>query len=124
MSFFNLYPQSLKGEFSTHEALITSVDSTLRDLSQSRKGSVYMKSIRELDQLRTKWSSIHSKFSEVKENPMKKLEGEFIVLQGQVLSNLDKMSRGAKKLKLVSAEPRDIKNLLDRTLVGFFFSLF
>ena len=83
-----------------------------------------MKSIRELDHLRTKWSSIHSKFAEVKENPMKKLESEFIVLQGQVLSNLDKMSRGVKKLKLVSAEPRDIKNLLDRTLVGFFFSLF
>ena len=80
---------------------------------------MYLKLIKELEQLRTKWVSIHNKFKEVQEQPGKKLEAEFDTLHGQTLTDLDKIQRGVKKLKLESAEPRNIKSLLDKCVVRF-----
>lgn len=79
---------------------------------------MYLKLIKELEQLRTKWVSIHAKFREVKDQPGKKLEAEFDILHGQTLTDLDKIQRGVKKLKLESAEPRNIKSLLDKCVVS------
>jgi len=80
---------------------------------------VYLKLIKELEQLRVKWVSIHTKFIEVKEQPGKKLEAEFDTLHGQTLTDLDKIQRGVKKLKLESADPRNVKGLLDKCVVSF-----
>jgi len=80
---------------------------------------VYLKLIKELQQLRVKWVSIHTKFIEVKEQPGKKLEADFDTLHGQTLTDLDKIQRGVKKLKLESAEPRNVKGLLDKCVVSF-----
>lgn len=79
---------------------------------------MYLKLIKELEQLRAKWVAIHSKFREVKEQPGKKLEAEFDTLHGQTLTDLDKIQRGVKKLKLESADPRNIKSLLDKCVVS------
>ena len=98
-------------------ALLESVERTCQELSKTPKGSVYLKFLKELEQLRSKWTTIHSKFAEVKEQPHKKLEVEFDSLYGQTLADLDKIQRGVKKVKLESAEPRNIKSLLDRCLV-------
>ena len=80
---------------------------------------MYLKLIKELQQLRVKWVSIHTKFIEVKEQPGKKLEADFDTLHGQTLTDLDKIQRGVKKLKLESAEPRNVKGLLDKCAVSF-----
>lgn len=80
---------------------------------------MYLKLIKELEQLRVKWVSIHTKFIEVKEQPGKKLEAEFDTLHGQTLTDLDKIQRGVKKLKLESADPRNVKGLLDKCVVSF-----
>ena len=79
---------------------------------------MYLKLIKELEQLRAKWVAIHTKFREVKEQPGKKLEAEFDTLHGQTLTDLDKIQRGVKKLKLESAEPRSIKSLVDKCVVS------
>jgi len=79
---------------------------------------VYLKLIKELEQLRAKWTTIHTKFREVQEQPGKKLDAEFDTLHGQTLTDLDKIQRGVKKLKLESAEPRNIKSLLDKCVVS------
>lgn len=74
--------------------------------------------IKELEQLQAKWKTIHTKFIEVKEQPGKKLEADFDTLHGQTLTDLDKIQRGVKKLKLESAEPRNIRSLLDKCVVS------
>lgn len=79
---------------------------------------MYLKLIKELEQLRAKWTTIHTKFREVQEQPGKKLDAEFDTLHGQTLTDLDKIQRGVKKLKLESAEPRNIKSLLDKCVVS------
>ena len=113
-----LQQQALEEEFSLNQSLLNSVESTCNELSKTPKGSVYLKLIKELEQLRTKWVSIHTKFREVKDQPNKKLEAEFDTLHGQTLTDLDKIQRGVKKLKLESAEPRNIKSLLDKCVVS------
>ena len=97
---------------------MNSVESTASELSNTPKGSIYLKLIKELEQLKLKWTTIHTKFVELKEQPGKKLEAEFDSLHGQTLTDLDKIQRGVKKLKLESAEPRNIKGLLDKCLVS------
>jgi hypothetical protein len=42
----------------------------------------------------------------------------FDTLHGQTLTDLDKIQRGVKKLKLESADPRNIKSLLDKCVVS------
>lgn len=97
-----------------NESLMNSVESTCHELSETPKGSAYLKMTKELEQLRTKWVTIHTKFLELKEQPGKKLEAEFDTLHGQTLTDLDKVHRGVKKLKLESSEPKNIKSLLDK----------
>lgn len=100
-----------------NESLMNSVESTCHELSETPKGSAYLKMKKELEQLRTKWTTIHTKFVELKEQPGKKLEAEFDTLHGQTLTDLDKVHRGVKKLKLESSEPKNIKSLLDKCAV-------
>ena len=111
------FQQALEEEFSMNQSLMDSVESTCHELSDTTKGSAYLKMIKELEQLKAKWAAIHSKFLELKEQPGKKLEAEFETLHGQTLTDLDKIQRGIKKLKLESSEPRNIKSLLDKCVV-------
>lgn len=118
MVFFVLLYQALEEEFSMNQSLINSVESTCQELSKTPKGSaVYRKLLKELQQLQTKWKTIHTKFSELKDQPGKKLEAEFDTLHGQTLTDLDKIQRGLKKLKLESSEPKNVKSLLDKCVV-------
>ena len=119
ITLYVLQQQALEEEFSLNQSLLNSVESTCNELSNTPKGSVYLKLIKELQQLRVKWVSIHTKFIEVKEQPGKKLEADFDTLHGQTLTDLDKIQRGVKKLKLESAEPRNVKGLLDKCVVSF-----
>lgn len=100
-----------------NKSLIDSVESTCHELSQTPKGSVYLKMGKELEQVRAKWEIIRSRFSKLKEQPGKKLESDFDTLHGQTLTHLDKIQRGVKKLKLESSEPRNIQSLLDKCVV-------
>lgn len=101
-----------------NQSLMNSVESTCQELSETPKGSaVYPKLLRELQQLQTKWKTIHTKFLELKDQPGKKLEAEFDTLHGQTLTDLDKIQRGLKKLKLESSEPKNVKSLLDKCVV-------
>ena len=104
-----------------NEPLLKSVESTCQELSETPKGSAYLKMMKELEQLQAKWATIHTKFLELKEQPGKKLEAEFDTLHGQTLTDLDKIQRGVKKLKLESSEPRNIKSLLDKCVVCMLF---
>jgi len=113
--------QALEEEFSMNEPLLKSVESTCQELSETPKGSAYLKMMKELEQLQAKWATIHTKFLELKEQPGKKLEAEFDTLHGQTLTDLDKIQRGVKKLKLESSEPRNIKSLLDKCVVCMLF---
>lgn len=107
--------KALEEEFSMNQSLMNSVESTCQELSETPKGSaVYPKLLKELQQLQTKWKTIHTKFSELKDQPGKKLEAEFDTLHGQTLTDLDKIQRGLKKLKLESSEPKNVKSLLDK----------
>ena len=118
MVFFVLLYQALEEEFSMNQSLMNSVESTCQELSKTPKGSVvYPKLLKELQQLQTKWKTIHTKFSELKDQPGKKLEAEFDTLHGQTLTDLDKIQRGLKKLKLESSEPKNVKSLLDKCVV-------
>ena len=118
MVFFVLLYQALEEEFSMNQSLMNSVESTCQELSKTPKGSaVYRKLLKELQQLQTKWKTIHTKFSELKDQPGKKLEAEFDTLHGQTLTDLDKIQRGLKKLKLESSEPKNVKSLLDKCVV-------
>lgn len=118
MVFFVLLYQALEEEFSMNQSLMNSVESTCQELSKTPKGSaVYTKLLKELQQLQTKWKTIHTKFSELKDQPGKKLEAEFDTLHGQTLTDLDKIQRGLKKLKLESSEPKNVKSLLDKCVV-------
>ena len=100
-----------------NQSLLNSVESTCHELSETPKGSAYLTLIKELDQLKAKWKIIHTKFLELKDQPGKKLETEFDTLHGQTLTDLDKIQREVKKLKLESSEPRNIKSLLDKCVV-------
>lgn len=100
-----------------NKSLMDSVESTCHELSQTPKGSVYLKMGKELEQVRAKWEIIRSRFSKLKEQPGKKLESDFDTLHGQTLTHLDKIQRGVKKLKLESSEPRNIQSLLDKCVV-------
>lgn len=97
---------------------MNSVESTCQELSETPKGSA-----KELQQLQTKWKTIHTKFSELKDQPGKKLEAEFDTLHGQTLTDLDKIQRGLKKLKLESSEPKNVKSLLDKCVVCVYIGL-
>ena len=100
-----------------NKSLMDSVESTCHELSQTPKGSVYLKMEKELEQVRAKWEIIRTRFSKLKEQPGKKLESDFDTLHGQTLTVLDKIQRGVKKLKLESSEPRNIQSLLDKCVV-------
>lgn len=113
-----LLKQVLEEEFSLNQSLMNSVESTATELSKTPKGSVYLKVLKDLEQIRLKWTTIHTKFVDLKEQPGKKLDAEFDKLHGQTLTDLDKIHRGVKKLKLESAEPRNIKGLLDKCMVS------
>lgn len=108
--------KALEEEFSLNQSLMNSVESTATELSKTPKGSVYLKVLKDLEQIRLKWTTIHTKFVDLKEQPGKKLDAEFDKLHGQTLTDLDKIHRGVKKLKLESAEPRNIKGLLDKCM--------
>lgn len=116
--FLVLLYQALEEEFCMNQSLMNSVESTCHEFSETPKGSaVYLKLLKELQQLKTKWKTIHTKFSELKDQPGKKLEAEFDKLHGQTFTDLDKIQRGLKKLKLESSEPKNVKNLLDKCVV-------
>lgn len=124
MAFLVLLYQALEEEFSMNKSLMNSVESTCQELSETPKGSaVYPKLLKELRQLQTKWKTIHTKFSELKDQPGKKLEAEFDTLHGQTLTDLDKIQRGLKKLKLESSEPKNVKSLLDKCVVCVYIGL-
>ncbi|KAK2570584.1 Dystrophin [Acropora cervicornis] len=106
--------KALEDEFAMNKSLMDSVESTCHELSQTPKGSVYLKMEKELEQVRAKWEIIRTRFSKLKEQPGKKLESDFDTLHGQTLTVLDKIQRGVKKLKLESSEPRNIQSLLDK----------
>lgn len=106
--------KALEEEFSMNKSLMNTVASTCHELSKTPKGSAYFKMEKELEQVRTKWEIIQTKFTKLREQPGKKLEAEFDTLHGQTLTDLDKIQRGVKKLKLESSEPRNIKSLLDK----------
>lgn len=101
-----------------NQSLMNSVESTCHELSETPKGSVYLKMTKELEQLRAKWATIYTKFTELKEQPGKKMEADFETQLGQTLTGLDKIQRGVKKLKLESSDPRNIKGLLDKCVVS------
>lgn len=109
----------MNDEFSSNEVLMNSVEKVCKELSQGPNGSHYTSYVRDLDNLKTKWVTIQTKFGELRDQPMKKLGTEFEALVGDVMSKLDKISRGVKKLKLVSGDPRDIKNLREQCLVSY-----
>jgi len=124
MVFLVLLYQALEEEFSMNQSLMNSVESTCQELSETPKGSAaYPKLLKELQQLQTKWKTIHTKFSELKDQPGKKLEAEFDTLHGQTLTDLDKIQRGLKKLKLESSEPKNVKSLLDKCVVCVYIGL-
>ena len=107
-----------------NKSLMNTVASTCHELSKTPKGSAYFKMEKELEQVRTKWEIIQTKFTKLREQPGKKLEAEFDTLHGQTLTDLDKIQRGVKKLKLESSEPRNIKSLLDKCVVCLLLKVF
>ncbi|XP_048577310.1 dystrophin isoform X2 [Nematostella vectensis] len=106
--------KSLTEEFSSNKELLASIEKTCRELDQATQGTNYAKLLRDLEHFKTKWETVHTKFAHVRDQPMKKLGSEFETVTGELLTQLDKISRGVRKIKLVSGDPRDIQSLIEQ----------
>ena len=108
----------MEEEFSLNQALLQSVEKALNELSGPSRGGPYSSFSTELSTLKDKWNSVRDTFADLKSQPTRKLETEFEEIQGQILTNLDMIHRGVRKLKLESADVRDTSLLLDQAQVG------